>query len=265
MAATDPSTVPPATGVPPSRAFSKFPFGLRDLFIPALCAVAIGLLAVYLNGSNISPLVKESLTTSRLVQRTWEHTQLSLVVTAVVMAVAVPLGVLVTRPATKWMTPGILAFANAGQAVPNIGLIAIIGISWMVGFWAVVVALSVYAILPVLRNTIVGIEQVDKGVLDAARGMGMSPADILVRVELALAVPIIAAGARTALVLAVATVAVGDFIGAGGLGEQIFVGIKLNRPISVLTGALLVGVLALMLDWAGGIVERLLTPAGIRE
>lgn len=246
----------------PTRQRSGFTW--RDLAIPAMCAAAVALLALYLTTADLTPLVKASVNFDALSRRTIEHVQLSLTVTLLVLLIAVPLGVLVTRPRLRWMSPGVLAFANAGQAVPNIGLIALIGIAIAVGFWAVVAALVAYAVLPVLRNTIVGIEQVDKGVLDAARGMGMSSLGILRRVELALAVPVIAAGARTALVLAVGTVAVGDFLGAGGLGDQVFIGIKLNRPIVVFTGALLIAVLALLLDWLGGIVERLLTPKGIR-
>ena len=241
-----------------------WPFTLRDLFVPALCAVTVGGLALYLGTADLSPIERNSVSLDRLVYRTIEHVELSLTVTVFVMLIAVPLGVLVTRRPTRWMSPGILAFANAGQSIPNIGLIALIGIAWMVGFKAVVTALVVYAVLPVLRNTIVGIQQVDPNVLDAARGMGMSSWGILRQVELALAVPIIAAGARTSIVLAVATVAVGDFLGAGGLGEQIFIGIKLNRSVTLVTGALLIAVLALMLDWLGGVLERLLTPAGIR-
>jgi len=229
-----------------------------------LCAIVLLLLALYLRSADLSQLERANVTFEALSQRTIEHVQLSLVVTLLVLLIAVPLGAAVTRPRLRWMSPGVLAFANAGQAVPNIGLIALIGIAIFVGFWAVVTALVAYAVLPVLRNTIIGIEQVDKGVLDAARGMGMSPRGVLLRVELTLAVPLIAAGARTALVLAVATVAVGDFLGAGGLGDQVFIGIKLNRTSVLFTGALLIAVLALLLDWLGSIFERLLTPRGIR-
>jgi len=247
----------------PSRPRWYSDFGWRDLTTPVLGAAVLLLLALYLNSADLSPLVRANLTVDALSRRTLEHVQLSLVVTLLVLLIAVPLGVAVTRPRLRWMSPGVLTFANAGQAVPNIGLIALIGI-FFVGFWAVVAALVAYAVLPVLRNTIIGIEQVDKGVLDAARGMGMSPLGILLRVELTLAVPVIAAGARTALVLAVATVAVGDFLGAGGLGDQVFIGIKLNRPPVLFTGALIIAVLALLLDWLGSVVERLLTPKGIR-
>ena len=254
-----PDQVPESGG---RRRSSAFTWG--DLTIPVLVAAALGGLALYLKSATLTPLVRANINFESLSEHTIEHVQLSLTVTLLVLLIAVPLGVVVTRPRLRWMSPGVLAFANAGQAIPNIGLIAIIGIAIAVGFWAVVGALVAYAVLPVLRNTIVGIEQVDKGVMDAARGMGMSSLGILGRVELTLAVPVIAAGARTALVLAVGTVAVGDFLGAGGLGDQVFIGIKLNRPIVVFTGALLIAVLALMLDWLGSIIERLLTPKGIR-
>ena len=178
-------------------------------------------------------------------------------------AIAVPLGVLVTRRRFAWISPGVLTIANAGQSAPSIGLLAIIGIFY-IGLWAVVGVLTVYSVLPVLRNTIVGLQQVDVGVKDAARGMGMSPTGVLFRVELPLAVPIIGAGARTALVLAVATVAFGDYVGAGGLGGLLFGSIKLGRNEVLVLASLLIAVLALLVDWAGGLVQRAFTPRGIR-
>jgi len=135
---------------------------------------------------------------------------------------------------------------------------------YFIGFWAVVLILTAYSALSVLRNTIVGLQHVDRGVLDAARGMGMSPVAILFKVELPLAVPIIGAGARTALVLAVGTVPLGYALNAGGLGSLLFGAIKLNRPLVTGTIAVLIAALALLMDWAAGIAQRVVTPKGIR-
>ncbi len=201
--------------------------------------------------------------TTKIRDYTIQHIQITATITVLVLLVAVPLGVMMTRRRFRWMSPLVLGLGNVGQAAPIVGLIAIVG-SFAVGFWPVVLIIAAFSVLPVLRNTIVGIQQVDTGVIDAARGMGMSPRGILFRVEMPLAVPIIAAGARTALILAVAVVPLGTDLNAGGLGQIVFPAIKLDRTSALVTGALMIAVLALLLDWLGGIAQRLLTPRGVR-
>jgi osmoprotectant transport system permease protein len=115
----------------------------------------------------------------------------------------------------------------------------------------------------VLRNTITGIEALDPALVEAARGIGMTPWRVLTRVELPLAVPYILAGLRTTLVLVVGVATLGTFVSAGGLGDLITVGNTLQRPILLFTGGVLAVLLALFIDWIGGIVERYLTPKGL--
>ncbi|MGA8987784.1 ABC transporter permease [Aeromicrobium sp.] len=234
-----------------------------DLLVPVFCVLAIAADVLYLANADLDSIVRRAVDPATVTRQTLDHLKISILIALLVMAVAVPLGVLVTRRRFAWISPGVLAIANAGQAAPSIGLLAIIGIFY-IGLWAVVGVLAAYSVLPVLRNTIVGLQQVDSGVKDAARGMGMSPLGVLFRVELPLAVPIIGAGARTALVLAVATVAFGDYIGAGGLGGLLFGSIKLGRNEVLVLASLLIAVLALLVDWAGGLVQRSFTPRGIR-
>jgi osmoprotectant transport system ATP-binding protein len=131
------------------------------------------------------------------------------------------------------------------------------------GTTTAVIALVVYAALPVLRNTMVGLEGVDRTVIDAARGMGMSKSAVLLRIELPLAVPVILAGIRTALVLTVASAALATFIDGGGLGGGLVAGIGLYRPILSLTYGIIVAALALFADWLGLVAEELLRPKGI--
>ena len=248
---------------PGPRRAGQSVFTWTDLLVPLLCAAAVGAYASYLATANLDSIVQKAVEPGAVLRQTLDHLQISLLVAVLVMAIAVPLGVLVTRRPFQWISPGILAVANAGQAAPSVGLLAIIGIFY-IGLWAVVGILTLYSVLPVLRNTIVGLQQVDAGVKDAARGMGMSGAGILFRVELPLAIPIIGAGARTALVLAVATVAFGDYIGAGGLGGLLFGSIKLGRNEVLVLASLLIAVLALLVDWAAGLIQRGFTPRGIR-
>lgn len=126
-----------------------------------------------------------------------------------------------------------------------------------------VVSLVGYSFLPILRNTMVGLQQVDGSVLEAGAGMGMSNARVLRRIELPLAVPVILAGVRTALVLNVGTATLAFLFGGGGLGQTIFQGFQLRRTPILITGAVLVAVLALLVDYVAGLVEEKLTPRGL--
>ena len=130
-------------------------------------------------------------------------------------------------------------------------------------FGTAVLALTLYAVLPVLRNTITGLQGIDPTLVEAGRGIGMSGAGVLFRVELPLAVPVIMTGVRTALVLLVGTATLATFVNAGGLGTLIVTGITLFRYPVLVSGALLVALLALLVDWAGRVLERVARPKGI--
>lgn len=256
---------PRSASQPVSDAPSKPRAILRptDVLVPVLCVALLAADVFYLRSSNLDSIVRTAIKPSTVLNQTLDHIKISLLIVVLVMLIAVPLGIAVTRHPLRWLSPGVLAIANLGQAAPSVGLLAIIG-SFYVGLSAVVGILTAYSVLPVLRNTIVGLQQVDDGVKDAARGMGMSPAGVLLRVELPLAIPVIGAGARTALVLAVATVPFGVYLGAGGLGPLLFGSIKLGRNQALVLAALLIAILALLLDWGGGLIQRALTPRGIR-
>src|SRR5699024_10964299 len=146
---------------------------------------------------------------------------------------------------------------------PSIGVVALLAIIWAIGFAPMVVALVAYTTLPVLRNTMVGLQQVDASVIESARGMGMTRIMVLARIELPLAVRVIMAGVRTALTINVGTASLAAFIGAGGLGEVIVAGITQNQQMVTTVGAVLVAVLALLVDYVAGIAEDLLRPRGL--
>jgi osmoprotectant transport system permease protein len=158
----------------------------------------------------------------------------------------------------------ILAISNVGQAAPAIGLVVLLAFWLGFTFWTAVVALVAYAILPVLRNTMIGVQSVDAGLVEAGRGMGMSSFAVLLKVELPLAVPVMLSGIRTALVLLVGAAALATFIGAGGLGLLITTGVNLFLPRVLVSGALLIALLALLIDWLGRIVEFTARPKGLR-
>ena len=183
--------------------------------------------------------------------------------TVIVIAVAVPLGIMLTRPALRKISPFILGVANSGQALPAYGLLVIfLGIMGQ-GALTVIWALSLYALLPVLRNTMVGLDGVDRHVIEAGRGMGMTKVQALTRIELPLAVPIIIAGVRTAMILNIGMATLGFLIGGGGLGITIQTGLKLNQDQILIVGAWLVALVALTFDWLGALAERFLRPRGL--
>ncbi|MFF7841542.1 ABC transporter permease [Streptomyces ossamyceticus] len=194
-----------------------------------------------------------------------QHIALTAVSTFFVLVIAVPLGVLLTRRRFRAATPFVRAVANAGQATPAIGLLALLVIWLGIGRTAALIGMIAYAVLPVLSNTMAGLRANDPTLLEAARGIGMSPTEVLTRVELPLAVPLILAGVRTALVLNVGTATLAAFGGGGGLGVLITTGITNQRMPVLVLGSILTVALALLVDWLASLTEVLLRPRGLEE
>lgn len=236
----------------------------RGLIVRPLVLIAV-LVVLYLAVSNaqLDSVEQQALSPSVILTQLGQHVVLSVVSTALIVVIAVPLGIVMTRPGARWSRPIALGLGNLGQAIPSIGLVVLLAIWLGIGFNTAVIALVVYSVLPVLRNTIVGLEQVDKSVVESARGMGMSKRAVLWRIEMPLSVPVILAGIRTALVLTVASAVLATFINGGGLGDGISTGLSLSRPIVTITYGTLVAVLALLADWIGLVVEEALRPRGV--
>jgi osmoprotectant transport system permease protein len=239
---------------------------LRYIGTPVVLAAALGALYAYVANTTLDPTATRSLNLHYILTHAEEHIVMSVVVTAIVLAIAVPLGVVLTRPGAKSIRPPVLGVANVGQAVPSIGVVILLYLVLLrhVGlFWIAVISFAVYGILPVLRNTMVGLQQVNPSIVEAARGVGMSKWATLIKIDMPLAVPVILAGIRTTLVISVGTVAFAAFIGAGGLGQVISNGIAGNEKLVTYTGAIVVAVLALAIDWVASIAEDLLSPKGL--
>ncbi|MBL0887705.1 ABC transporter permease [Myceligenerans sp. I2] len=192
-----------------------------------------------------------------------QHLTIAFWSTLLVIAIAVPLGVLLTRSGVRKIGPAVLTVANSGQALPAYGLLIIFLALLGQGARTVIVALVVYAILPVLRNTMVGLDSVDRSTLEAGRGMGMTRLQTLLRIELPLAVPVIVAGIRTAMIINIGMATLAFLIGGGGLGITINSGLKLNQDPVLLVGAIMVALVALTFDWLGALAERFLHPRGL--
>ncbi|MEV0390570.1 ABC transporter permease [Nonomuraea sp. NPDC050643] len=232
--------------------------------LPPLCYLTVAVaMVVYTQSVPLDGIESGSLNLTFILRRTWEHIQLVFFSTVLVLAVAVPLGILLTRRALLRATPFVLALANLGQATPAVGMVVLLAVLLQIGFWTAVLALFAYSLLPTLRNTMVGLEQVDQRLVDAGRGIGMSAAGVLFRVELPMAAPVILSGVRTTLVLNVGTAGIAAFIGAGGLGDLITTGVSTQRNLVLVTGCVLIAVLALLIDWMGGLAQRVLAPRGL--
>jgi len=234
------------------------------LFQPIAILVVLAGFAVWLATADLTPTERTTLNPADILALTGQHLVLTLQSTVLVLVIGIPLGVVLTRGPLRRASPYVLAVANFGQAAPAVGLIVLLA-AWLgLNSSSAVIALVLYAILPVLRNTIIGIESVDANLVEAGRGMGMSAFSVLMRVELPLAVPIMLSGIRTALVLLVGTASLATFVGAGGLGLLITTGVKLFLPSVLVSGALLVALLALTIDWLGRVVETVARPKGLR-
>lgn len=245
----------------PTKRRSGLPRELWGLPIAVLVVLAGWL--IWRATADLDSIEERQLAWSTLGRLTVQHIQLTVVATVIVILIAVPLGIALTRPALKRAAPIVVSIANAGQAAPSIGVIVLLAIWLGFGFWTAILALTVYAILPVLRNTITGLLGVDRTLVEAGRGMGMSGPSVLWRIELPLAVPVIMSGVRTALVLLVGTASFGTFISAGGLGSLITTGINLFRYSILVSGGLLIALLALLIDWAGRVMEFIARPKGL--
>lgn len=239
------------------------PARLRWIGQPVVVALMVGVVVAYVQFAHHDAVAARQLNLATLLNRTWEHIVLAAVSTAVVLVIALPLGVILTRRRTRAVAPVIVALANIGQSAPAIGLLVLLALWLGLGFSTTIIALAAYAILPVLRNTITGIQGVDPNLVEAGRGMGMSATRVLLRIEVVLAVPVILAGIRVALVLLVGTATLATFVDGGGLGSLITSGITLQRTSVLVVGAVLVAALALLIDWLGRVVEEVARPKGM--
>ncbi|MHC5795662.1 ABC transporter permease [Lacisediminihabitans sp. FW035] len=236
----------------------------RGLIVqPIAILVVLGCFILWLSLAPITATERTTLAPAALWGATLQHLSLTFVSAVIVLAIAIPLGVLLTRRRFRRLGVPILAIANIGQAAPAIGLVVLLAIFISSGYWASILALVLYAALPVLRNTMIGVRGVDERLVEAGRGMGMSAIAVLFRIELPLAVPVMLAGIRTALVLLVGTAALAAFVNGGGLGILIVTGVNLYLYSVLVSGALLIALLALSIDWLGRIVEQVARPKGL--
>lgn len=238
--------------------------GLLKRCLPVIVVAGVLLLTfLWVSTLQLDSIEARTLNADYVSKRIGEHLVLSICAAVLVALLAIPAGIAVSRSTSRLFNGIVIGLANIGQATPAIGVVILLAILWQTGFATALVALVVYSFLPVLRNTITGLQQVDPNVRESARGMGMTPGQVLRRIELPLASPVIVAGLRTALVFAVGVATVATFINAGGLGDMIVNGLKLQRYPVLIVGAVLVACIAVLIDWAAGLLEDILKPRGM--
>lgn len=199
---------------------------------------------------------------SDLLLKTGEHIYISAVALGLGILVAVPLGVLLTR--TNKIASVVIGIASVLQTVPSLALLALMIPFLGIGKTPAIVALFIYSLLPILRNTYLGVKGVDSNLKDAAKGMGMTNIQSIMMVELPLAAPVIMAGIRLGAVYVIAWATLASYIGAGGLGDFIFNGLNLYKPELIIGGTIPVTILALLADFLLGKVEKWFTPLALR-
>jgi osmoprotectant transport system permease protein len=196
-----------------------------------------------------------------LVTATLEHLELTAVAVAIAIVIGVPLGAYLVRE--RFLAGPVLAVIGVIQTVPSLALLGLLIPLLGIGEKPALLALFLYALLPIVRNTFAGLDGIDPAAIDAARGMGMSERQILTKVSLPLALPVVMGGIRTSTVINVGVATLAALIGAGGLGKFIFRGIAMVDAKTVLAGAIPAALLALLLDGLLALLERRLTPRGL--
>lgn len=197
-----------------------------------------------------------------LLEKLGQHLLLTGTSTVIAVAIGLAIGILLTRrPAAQGP---VMALINALQTIPSLALLAILLPLFGIGTLPALIALTLYALLPIVRNTLTGIDGLSPDLLEACNALGFTDRQRLLQVELPLALPTIMAGIRTAAVISVGVATLAAFIGAGGLGDPIVTGLALNDTGLILQGAVPAAVLAIVTELAFELVERLVLPGHLR-
>lgn len=200
---------------------------------------------------------------SELLTKTWQQIYISAIALALGIIVAVPLSVILMKfPRTAKV---VMAIASMLQTIPALALLAMMLPIFGIGQLPAIVALFLYSLMPILRNTYVGLTGVNPNTVDSAKGVGMTQIQIITKVDIPLAIPVIMSGIRLSAIYVIAWSTLASYIGAGGLGDFIFNGLNLYQPDLIFGGTIPVIILALLTDYLLGRLEKKLTPAGVNN
>jgi osmoprotectant transport system permease protein len=200
---------------------------------------------------------------NELIIKTWEHLYISLAAIILGVLVAVPLGIILSR--VPKFADRFITFIGILQTIPSLAILAFFIPFLGVGKLPAICALFFYSLLPILRNTYIGVRDVDKGVIEAGKGMGMNNWQSIIKMELPLSIPVIMAGIRLSTVYLIGWATLAAFIGGGGLGDFIFDGLNLYQPSLIIAGTVPSTILALIADRSLAALENKLTPKGLKD
>ncbi|SDY11487.1 osmoprotectant transport system permease protein [Acetomicrobium thermoterrenum DSM 13490] len=199
----------------------------------------------------------------QILELTTQHLYLTFIAVFFAVLVAVPLGITITR--FEKAAGIVVGIANAVQALPSLALLGFLIPILGIGSKPSIVMIFLYSLLPIIKNTYTGLINVDRAILEAGRGMGMTNWQLMKMVQLPLALPVIMAGIRISAVTAVGLTTIAALVGAGGLGQLIYRGISMVNNRMIIAGAVPAMVLTLVIDFLLNILEKLVTPKGIRR
>ncbi len=188
------------------------------------------------------------------------HLQLVLIPVAIAFLIAFPVAVMLTRRRFMKYTDRVMTFFNMGQTIPPLAIIAVFFPFLGLGREPALFALTIYALLPIARNTLAGLKGVPQEIKEAARGVGMSEWEMLTKVEIPLSMPVVMAGVKISVVLTSGTAALGALVGGGGMGAVIFAGIDFFRAELIVAGTLIIAAIAIVLDRILTLIDSMLTP-----
>ena len=208
--------------------------------------------------------IYNTFTYSDLLYSAWAHFKMVFIAVVIATAIGVPLGILVTRPGLEKLALSVIGGASVGQTVPSFAVIAIMAPVLGFGLQSAIVALVIYGLLPILRNSYTSIKTIDPGVIEAARGMGLTRAQIARRIELPLARPVIMAGIRISTVITVGTAELAVLVGGAGLGKITLTGVFAREALIILQGAAPTAAMAVTLGFLLESVEQWMTPRGLK-
>lgn len=198
----------------------------------------------------------------QLISKTVEHFYISMIALLIAIVVAVPLGIILSK--MKRTSNIVLTIAGVLQTIPTLAVLAVMIPIFGVGKLPAIVALFIYVLLPILNNTVLGVKNIDSNLKEAAISMGMTRFQLMKDVELPLALPLILGGIRLSSVYVISWATLASYVGAGGLGDFVFNGLNLYDPLMIVSAAVLVTVLALIVDVLLSLVEKWAVPKGLK-
>ncbi|QRS45768.1 ABC transporter permease [Staphylococcus epidermidis] len=199
---------------------------------------------------------------SQLLSKAVEHFYISMFALLLAIVVAVPLGILLSK--TQRTANVVLTVAGVLQTIPTLAVLAIMIPIFGVGKTPAIVALFFYVLLPILNNTVLGVKNIDKNVIQAGQSMGMTKFQLMKDVEMPLALPLIISGIRLSSVYVISWATLASYVGAGGLGDLVFNGLNLYQPPMIISAAIVVTLLALVIDFILSLVEKWVVPKGLK-